>query len=235
MSADRENEYFSDGLSEELLNLLAKIPELKVAARTSAFSFKEADISIPEIAAKLNVAHVLEGSVRKSGGDIRITAQLIKAADGYHLWSETWDRKLTDVFAIQDEIAAAVVDVLKVTLLGETPHARVTDPRAYELYLRAKAVDNERTREAYEEGIRLLNEALAIDSEYAEAWVEAQHPDYQPGRLRLFAIARGLRASKERRHARTRNRPVERTRYGEYWLDRDVQRPGLRGSRATDQ
>jgi len=172
MSADRENEYFSDGLSEELLNLLAKIPELKVAARTSAFSFKEADISIPEIAAKLKVAHVLEGSVRKSGDDIRITAQLIKAADGYHLWSETWDRKLTDVFAIQDEIAAAVVEVLKVTLLGETPHARVTDPRAYELYLRAKAVDNERTREAYEEGIRLLNEALAIDSEYAEAWVE---------------------------------------------------------------
>jgi TolB-like protein/Flp pilus assembly protein TadD len=172
MSADRENEYFSDGLSEELLNLLAKIPELQVAARTSAFSFKGADISIPEIANKLNVAHVLEGSVRKSGDDIRITAQLIKASDGYHLWSETWDRKLTDVFAIQDEIAAAVVDVLKVTLLGETPHSRVTDPRAYELYLRAKTIDNARTREAYEEGIRLLDEALAIDPEYAEAWVE---------------------------------------------------------------
>jgi len=172
MSADRENEYFSDGLSEELLNLLAKIPELQVAARTSAFSFKGADVSIPEIASKLNVAHVLEGSVRKSGDDIRITAQLIKASDGYHLWSETWDRKLTDVFAIQDEIAAAVVDVLKVTLLGETPHSRVTDPRAYELYLRAKTVDNARTREAYEEGIRLLDEALAIDPEYAEAWVE---------------------------------------------------------------
>ena len=173
MSADQENEYFSDGLSEELLNLLAKIPELQVAARTSAFSFKGADdISVPEIASKLNVAHVLEGSVRKSGDEIRITAQLIKASDGYHLWSETWDRKLTDVFAIQDEIAAAVVDVLKVTLLGEAPHARVTDPRAYELYLQAKAIDNARTREAYEEGIRLLKEALAIDPEYAEAWTE---------------------------------------------------------------
>lgn len=172
MSADEENEYFSDGLSEELLNLLAKIPELQVAARTSAFSFKGADVSIPEIAVKLNVAHVLEGSVRKSGDDIRITAQLIKAADGYHLWSETWDRKLTDVFAIQDEIAAAVVEVLKVTLLGEAPHARVTDPLAYELYLRAKAVGNARTREAYEESILLIKKALEIDPEYAEAWVE---------------------------------------------------------------
>jgi TolB-like protein/Flp pilus assembly protein TadD len=170
MSADKDNEYFSDGLSEELLNLLAKIPDLQVAARTSAFTFKNVDADIGEIAAKLNVAHVLEGSVRKSGDDIRITAQLIKASDGYHLWSETWDRTLVDVFAIQDEIAAAVVDALKVTLLGEIPHARVTDPRAYELYLQSREAANTFSEEGFEQATALLTEALAIDPEYADAW-----------------------------------------------------------------
>jgi len=172
MSADQENEYFSDGLSEELLNLLSKIPELQVAARTSTFSFKGSDAGIPEIAIKLNVAHVLEGSVRKSGDEIRITAQLIKAADGYHLWSETWDRTLVDVFAIQDEIAAAVVAALKVSLLGEVPHVRVTDPRAYELYLRSKAAANLSSREGFAQAALLLTDALAIDPDYAEAWAE---------------------------------------------------------------
>ncbi|MCH7854253.1 MAG: hypothetical protein IIB76_07960 [Proteobacteria bacterium] len=172
MSADEENEYFSDGLSEELLNLLARIPELQVAARTSTFSFKGSNASIPEIASKLRVAHVLEGSVRKSGENIRITAQLIKASNGYHLWSKSWDRKLTDVFAIQDEIAAAVVAALKVTLLGEVPHARVTDARAYELYLRSKALANLSTKESLAEAALLLNDALAIDPDYAKAWTE---------------------------------------------------------------
>ena len=172
MSADPENEYFSDGLSEELLNLLAKIPDLQVAARTSAFSFKGSDADIAEIAGRLNVAHVLEGSVRKSGDDIRVTAQLIKATDGYHLWSETWDRKLVDVFAIQDEIAEAVVDQLKISLLGETPHARVTDPRVFELYLQAKAASDLRTPEGYERSVQLLMQALAIDPDYVDAWVE---------------------------------------------------------------
>ena len=170
MSADEENEYFSDGLSEELLNLLARIPELQVAARTSTFSFKGSNASIPEIASKLRVAHVLEGSVRKSGENIRITAQLIKASNGYHLWSKSWDRKLTDVFAIQDEIAAAVVAALKVTLLGEAPHARVTDVHAYELYLQSKALANLSTKESLEEAALLLNDALAIDPDYAKAW-----------------------------------------------------------------
>ena len=172
MSADAANEYFSDGLSEELLNLLAKVPGLQVAARTSTFIFKGSDASIPEIANELHVAHVLEGSVRKSGDNIRVTAQLIKASDGYHLWSETWDRRLTDIFTIQDEIAAAVVSALKVTLLGEIPQARVTDPRTYELYLRSKAAANLSTEEGYEQAALLLNESLAIDPEYAEAWSE---------------------------------------------------------------
>jgi TolB-like protein/Tfp pilus assembly protein PilF len=172
MSADQENEYFSDGLSEELLNLLARIPDLKVAARTSAFSFKGTDAGIEEIALKLKVAHVLEGSVRKSGDQIRITAQLIKASDGYHLWSHTWDRTLDDVFAIQDEIAAAVVDALKVTLLGDVPHARVTDSEAYALYLQSKVNSNRSSQEGFEQAVALLTQALAIDPEYAEAWVE---------------------------------------------------------------
>jgi len=172
MSADADNEYFSDGLSEELLNLLAKIPELQVAARTSAFSFKGTGAGVPEIARKLNVAHVLEGSVRKSGDEIRITAQLINAADGYHVWSETWDRRLVDVFAIQDEIAALVVDALKVSLLGDLPHVRVTDPEAYELYLQGKASAQLFTEAGFQRATQLLTEALAIDPEYAEAWVE---------------------------------------------------------------
>lgn len=172
MSADAENGYFSDGLSEELLNLLAKIPQLKVAARTSAFRFKDSDASIEEIARQLNVAHVLEGSVRKSGDDIRITAQLIDATDGYHLWSHTWDRTLTDVFAIQDEIAASVVSALRLSLLDDLPHAAKTSPEAFELFLRAKQAANLFTREGQEQTIALLTQALAIDPEYAEAWTE---------------------------------------------------------------
>jgi len=121
MSSDPEQECFSDGLSEELLNLLAKIPELRVAARTSSFSFKDQSIEIPEIASRLKVVHILEGSVRKSGNQIRITAQLIQADSGYHLWSKTYDRELDNIFQIQDEIAAAVVDALKITLLGKAP------------------------------------------------------------------------------------------------------------------
>jgi TolB-like protein len=121
MSAGKDQEYFADGISEELLNLLAKIPQLRVIARTSSFSFKGKEVDIAEIAKKLNVANVLEGSVRKSGDTLRITAQLIRASDSSHVWSETYDRKMTDVFAVQDEIAAAVVEQLKVTLLGSGP------------------------------------------------------------------------------------------------------------------
>src|SRR5262249_22578432 len=115
MSDDKANEYFSDGISEELLNLLAKITQLHVAARTSSFSFKGKEVAIPEIAKTLHVANVLEGSVRKAGEHVRITAQLIRAGDGFHVWSQTWDRKLDDIFKIQDEIAAEVVKELKVT------------------------------------------------------------------------------------------------------------------------
>ena len=170
MSSDKEQEYFSDGISEELMNLLARIPELKVAARTSSFSFKGKDLEIPEIARQLHVAHLLEGSVRKSGNQVRITAQLIHAADGFHMWSETYDRKLDDIFRIQDEIAADVVRALKVTLLGETPKARATDAQAYALYLQAVQLGRQLTAEAVAQSDALYRQALTIDPRYAPAW-----------------------------------------------------------------
>jgi adenylate cyclase len=170
MSSDAEQEYFSDGISEELLNLLARIPELRVISRSSAFSFKGKDIAIPEIARQLNVAHILEGSVRKSGNTLRITAQLIEARSDTHLWSETWDRQLDDIFAIQDEIATAVVEQLKVTLLGEVPRMRETDPEAYLLYLQARHLGRQGTAEGLDQSIALLEQALAIDPGYVAAW-----------------------------------------------------------------
>ena len=170
MSSDPEQEYFSDGISEELLNLLAKIPELQVASRTSAFSYKGKDVKLADVARDLNVAHVLEGSVRKSGDQVRITAQLIKADDGFHMWSDTWDRSLDDIFKIQDEIAADVVEQLKLTLLGEAPTAEEADPRAYALYLQARQLSRQNTAEGFEQSIVLFERALEIDPEYAAAW-----------------------------------------------------------------
>ena len=170
MSDEASNEYFSDGLSEELLNLLTRIPELRVVARTSSFSFKGQNLEIPEIARRLKVAHVLEGSVRKAGNRVRITAQLIKANDGYHLWSESYDRTLNDIFAIQDEIAAEVVAQLKVELLGDVPIVKKINPQAFALYLQARHLGSQHTAEAFEQSNRLYQQALAIDPNYATAW-----------------------------------------------------------------
>lgn len=170
MSSDPEQEYFSDGLSEELLNLLARIPELRVAARTSSFSFKGAKIEIPEVAERLNVSYVLEGSVRKSGNQVRITAQLIRGKDGYHLLSETYDRTLSDIFAVQDEIAAAVVESLKLRILGERPHSRVVNPDAYALFLQGRYFNDRRDPENWNKSVEAYRQALQIDPAYAEAW-----------------------------------------------------------------
>jgi TolB-like protein/Flp pilus assembly protein TadD len=170
MSEDKTNEYFSDGISEELLNLLSKIPQLKVAARTSSFSFKGKGVEIPEIARQLHVANVLEGSVRRSGDQLRITAQLIRAAEGYHLWSETYDRKMDDIFKIQDEIAGEVVKELKVKLLGPAPKVRTTDPKAYALYLQAKELGRQVNAEAFAKSDALFQQVLEIDPRYAPAW-----------------------------------------------------------------
>ncbi len=170
MSPDEDQAYFSDGISEELLNLLAKIPELRVASRTSAFSFRGETLEISEIAQRLNVAHVLEGSVRKADDQVRITAQLIDARSDTHLWSQTWDRTLDDVFAIQDEIAADVAEQLQVTLLGATPKAQPIDPEAYTLYLQARQLADQFTAESLEQSNERFRLALEVDPAYAAAW-----------------------------------------------------------------
>jgi TolB-like protein len=170
ISSDIEQEYFSDGISEELLNLLSKVPELRVISRTSAFSFKDKGIDIPTIAEQLNVAYVLEGSVRKSGNQLRISAQLIEARSDTHLWSETFDRTLDDIFGTQDEIAARVVEQLKVKLLGDTPTVQATDPEAYALVLQARYLGQQLTPDGLGKSIALFEQALVIDPDYAAAW-----------------------------------------------------------------
>jgi adenylate cyclase len=169
-SDDPANVYFSEGLSEELLNMLAAIPELQVTARTSSFSFKDKDLDVPTIGRSLNVANVLEGSVRKSGDQLRITAQLINVENGFHLWSETYDRNMDDIFAVQDEIANAVVGALRVSILGETPRARETDPEAFAAYLYALHHYQQRTNDGYEQAVKYAQQAVEIDPDYAPAW-----------------------------------------------------------------
>ena len=170
MSQGQDQGYFSDGISEELLNLLAKIPALRVISRSSAFAYKGKDIDIPTVARELHVAHILEGSVRKSGSQLRITAQLIDGHSDTHLWSETYDRPMDDIFAIQDEIAAAVVEQLEIKLLGAAPKVRETDPKAYTLYLQGLAISRQETVESYVKSIGLLKQALAIDPGFVAAW-----------------------------------------------------------------
>ena len=172
MSDDSEQEYFSDGLSEELLNLLAQIPELRVTSRTSAFSFKGKDATIAEIGRTLDVEHVLEGSVRRSGDTIRITAQLINVSTDTHVWSDSWDRDFQDVFVIQDEIAEFVVGALKIQLLGEAPRTDTTSPEAYALYLQSKALQDQLTAAGYLQAEAVVLRVLEIDSTYVPAWLQ---------------------------------------------------------------
>jgi tetratricopeptide (TPR) repeat protein/tRNA A-37 threonylcarbamoyl transferase component Bud32 len=177
--------------------VLAKIPELQVAARTSSFSFKGQNLEIPEIAERLNVAHVLEGSVRKAGNEVRITAQLIRADDGFHVWSETWDRTLDNIFAIQDEIAADVAEQLKVTLLGAAPTVEETDLAAYALYLRARQLGRQGTAEGLEQSMALYQQALAIDPDYAAAWAGLARDYYTQAGTALHPIDEGYQLARE--------------------------------------
>lgn len=173
MTSDPEQEYFSDGISEEILNSLAAVLELKVAGRTSSFAFKGRNEDLRAIGDALGVSHILEGSVRKSGDQVRITAQLIQADNGFHLWSETYDRKLVDVFAIQDEISAEILKQLKLRLLSDTvvvSDADRTSPRAYELFLKARQRIYGRTGSEIEIAVKELDEVIAIDPEYAPAY-----------------------------------------------------------------
>ncbi len=174
MSGDAENEYFSDGISEEILNVLAKVPELSVAARTSSFQFKGAKRDLAEIAALLKVRMVLEGSVRKQADRVRVTAQLIDAGTGFHLWSETYDRELKDIFAIQDEIARAIGTELKVRVLGKGEGAvavsGTTNVEAHDLYLRGLTLWRVREEDELFAAINAFNRAISADPRFAEAW-----------------------------------------------------------------
>ena len=172
MSADKDQEYFSDGLTEELTDVLAKNTKLHVISRTSAFSFKGKETDIKTIAQKLNVTHVLEGSVRKAGNQVRITAQLIEVATDSHLWSETYDRQMQNIFAVQDDIATSVAGALKVTLEGgESPKTQQTNPEAYNAYLQGRYFFDRRRKEDLEKAIGYYQQALRIDPNYARAWV----------------------------------------------------------------
>ena len=172
LSADKENEYFGDGLAEEIINALTQVSGLRVIARTSAFAFKGKQEDVRRIAEMLGVGNILEGSVRKAGNRIRVTAQLITAADGSHLWSERYDREMTDVFAVQDEIAQAVVDALKDRLGARVTRRAVqqrqpVDIEAYHLYLKGLHYWHKNTPEAAEAAWHLFEQALAVDPNYA--------------------------------------------------------------------
>ncbi|HXZ68510.1 MAG TPA: TIR domain-containing protein, partial [Alphaproteobacteria bacterium] len=174
MSGDPEQEYFSDGLSEELLNQLAQMKGLKVAARTSSFAFKGQNPDLKAVSEKLGVDHVLEGSVRKAGNRLRITAQLIKCGDGYHLWSNTFNRELDDVFQIQEDIARAVADALKITLgMGQSTAmpGGTKNIEAYDMFLRSQAMIRQGSLAGFQRAIAHLKEAVELDPHFLLAWV----------------------------------------------------------------
>jgi len=175
MSSDEEQEFFSDGITEEILNSLASIKDLKVAGRTSSFAFKGQNDDLRRIGDALGVNHILEGSVRKSGDQVRITAQLVQVNDGFHVWSETYDRKLVDIFAIQDEIANEILRQLKTRLLGDAAkptEARRTDPVVYALYLKAKQRIYTRIGSEIETAVEELDRAIQLDSQYSPAYAQ---------------------------------------------------------------
>src|SRR6185503_1691149 len=166
------DEYFSDGLAEEIINALAKIPHLKVIARTSAFAFKGQNTDIRRIAETLGVTNILEGSLRRAGPRLRITAQLINAQDGSHLWSERYDREMSDIFAVQDEISAAIAAALHIKLSPTALPRRRYQPKlpAYEAYLRARHISTKATPDAFISARKSLDEAIAIDPGFALAY-----------------------------------------------------------------
>jgi len=204
MSGDPDQEYFSDGISEEILNVLARTPELRVAARTSSFAFKDQDLEVPEIARALQVGMVLEGSVRQQGERVRITAQLIDADTGFHLWSETYDRNLEDIFAVQDEIARAIGEELQVRVGGAKPVGpdapTEVNPAAYDLYLRGLALWQARSVQGLFDAIDAFERAAEIAPDFTKAYrglalVYSVIADYTPRISHEEAFARGRDAA----------------------------------------
>lgn len=197
MSSDPEQEYFSDGISEELLNLLARVPELRVISHSSAFALKGQAIDIATVAEQLNVGHVLEGSVRRSGDEVRITVQLIDARSDAQLWSETYDHTLDDVFAVQEEIATSVLGELQVTLLGGAPALDETDPEAYALYLQAHHILNQGLVDGFPLAHQALNQALTIDPDYAPALLDLGWLYYSEATRQMRSRQEALRLFRE--------------------------------------
>ncbi|SDR83250.1 TIR domain-containing protein [Opitutus sp. GAS368] len=195
LSDDKANEYFSDGISEELLNVLAKIPGLKVSARTSAFYFKGKEVPVPEIARQLGVAYVVEGSVRRQGDKVRITAQLIKAADGFHVWSDTFTRDLKDIFAVQDEIAGLIAKNLSLKM-GMVAARPTVDLEAYQEYLTGKALFAKASNNDLRAAVGHFEKAVAIEPGFTAAWVQLASAHTRLGRwggtptLQAWAAAR---------------------------------------------
>jgi TolB-like protein/class 3 adenylate cyclase len=212
MSRDEENEFFADGLAEELLNLLAKIRNLRVASRTSAFSFKGKNVDIATVARKLNVATILEGSVRKAGKRVRITAQLIEVATDSHLWSQTYDRDVDDIFAVQDDIGQAVVTELREALMGQPAESAVgtaaaavrtaatgrsENPEAFQLYLQAKFAGERITREGTDRAIDLFQRAVQIEPTFALAWAELAKMHQTQAGFAFTPIEEGIAKARE--------------------------------------
>ncbi|HJR15023.1 MAG TPA: hypothetical protein VJ833_14155 [Rhodanobacteraceae bacterium] len=203
MSGDSKNDYFSDGITEEILDALAQLPNLKVAARTSAFAFKGKAEDLRKVGDALDVATVLEGSVQKSGDEVRITAQLIDTRSGYHLWSEKYDRKLTSIFAVEDEISKAIADKLKVQLAGAGEQSLVAqkniDPLAHDFYLRGLTLLAARS---VKEAAEAFQQAVAIDPGYAQGWaVLAEAEALLPAYTLTPAQASYARSLEAARHA----------------------------------
>jgi adenylate cyclase len=173
MSTDNEQQHFCDGLTEEMINVLAQLSDLSVASRTSCFAFKDSSVNLKEIASKLKVAHIVEGSVRKSGNSIRITAQLIEAGTDTHLWSETYDRQLDDIFKIQDDIANRILEALKLTLkVKQSDYLMTSNVKAYEYYLRAVGHSNSKGDKDQALAIKLFQKAVSLDPDFVRCWIK---------------------------------------------------------------
>jgi TolB-like protein/cytochrome c-type biogenesis protein CcmH/NrfG len=199
MSAGKDQEYFSEGIAEELLNTLAKIPGLRVAARTSSFQFGGNTGNSRAIGQKLHVTNLLEGSVRKQGNHAKIATQLIKAEDGFQIWSDSYDKELTDIIAVQEEIARAVTSNLKVALLGgkTAPFAKTTNPEAYSDYLQGRYFRRQANKENLEKAVGYFEQAIKLDPGYAPAWVELGESRVSQANLDDIPAEEGYRKARE--------------------------------------
>src|ERR1700686_5312339 len=203
MSPAKDQEYFSDGLSEQLIHDLAKVPRLKVVGRSSAFQFKGENVDLREVGQKLGVANVLEGSVRREGKHLRITAELVKADDGFQLWSQTYDREINDIFAVQDEIARAATDALQVKLLGTNgqpipPDLRSANPEAYQAYLQANYfLGRGHNKEDLSKALAYADQAIKLDKRYAPAWALRAAVENRMAGFSLTDLTEGSRKARD--------------------------------------